>query len=723
MHGAYGPDSLQGLRQFSQSVYEGRRLTSLLSTLMTRASQLPNVDTVRILITDEAQEVLLALPGTFPGAADERPIPIGVGFAGRIASTRRPLLVSDLAQFPVYGQALREAGVRCAIGVPLLVGEKLLGVMHIGSFRPGAFRSELIPELQEVAERVALTVEAIAAEVALAESEQRFRTLFEDAPIGVSLLDLRPHALGHILLANEALSQLTGYSVEQLQTMNALDLLAPSHRPDADSAIGALADRRSDRYAIERQLIREDGSAVWVVDNVALASGDPAPDYAVSYIQDVSARKEAEGELARRAFTDPLTGLANRHLVMDHLALALRQEVRSGRPVGVLYLDVDHFKDINDVFGHDAGDRVLREIAARLTVGVRAADTPGRLGGDEFIVVCPHLSSDSELTLVADRLMSVLAAPLHLPNLATLDITASMGITTGDRSSSPDELVRRADVAMYEAKRKGRRRWHLYSQALDHSENERIQVESLLSGALREGWFELHYQPIVDLAQGTPVGVEALLRIRHPDSGLLSPDLFIAQLEQSDLADEIETWVLTQACRDWMTPDGKARTGLSVNVSGRLAASGHLADTVLAACDGFPLNRLTVEMTERAMVHAGPSVTADIQRLADTGVRIAIDDFGTGYASLTYLQRFPIGVVKIDRSFVLGLACNARDEAIVRAVISLGSSLDMLLVAEGVEAQAQADALRDAGCPYAQGYLFGRPQPRAALLDDVPPAQ
>ncbi len=720
MDNSYGAISLEGLRQFSQSVYEGRRLTPLLSTLMGRASQLPGVDTVRILLADDARQVLIAQPGTFPGAADERPIPIGVGFAGRVASTRRPLLVADLADFPVYGQGLREAGVHCALGVPLLAGDKLLGVLHIGSFDPNRFHEELIPPLQEVADRVALTVDAIEAEEALVDSEQRFRTLFEDAPIGVSLLDLRPESLGRILLANAALAQLTGYSVQRLQEMNTLDLLAPDHRIDADTVMSALADGHTDRFAVERQLIRSDASAVWILDNVAAVSGVTGDDYAVSYVQDVSARKAAEAELARRAFTDGLTGLANRHLVMDHLSLALRQEVRSGRPVGVLYLDIDHFKEINDAHGHDAGDRVLREVASRLTLGMRSADTPGRLGGDEFIAVCPQLSSDDELAAIADRLLGDLSAPLHLPHLARLDITVSIGITTGDRNSDPDELVRRADVAMYEAKRQGRRRWSRYTEALDRSAHERLAVEALLADALRHDWFTLHFQPILALSSGATVGVEALLRIQHPDRGLLGPDAFISQLEQSDLADRVETWVLAQACRAWMTADGTARTGLAVNVSGRLAASGHLAETVLEAAGAFPPDRLTVEMTERVMVHAGPAVIADIQRLADHGVRIAIDDFGTGYASLTYLQRFPVSVVKIDRSFVAGLGQSTRDDAIVRAVIALGSSLDMTLIAEGVETEAQAEALSSAGCPYAQGYLFSRPVPKHLLEGCIP---
>jgi diguanylate cyclase (GGDEF)-like protein len=439
-------------------------------------------------------------------------------------------------------------------------------------------------------------------------------------------------------------------------------------------------------------------------------------------MQDVSARKQAESELARRAFTDALTGLANRNLVMDHLALALRQEMRTSRSVGVLYLDLDHFKDVNDVHGHDAGDRVLREMATRLSQVMRAADTPGRLGGDEFMVVCPQLSSDDELSFIADRLLTALSAPVHLPDATTIDVAVSIGITTGDRSSKPEELVRRADAAMYEAKRQGRHCWRRYTEALDRSAREHLAAESLLAEALRGDLFVMHYQPIQDLRSASTVGVEALVRIQHPERGLLGPDAFVDHLEQSDLADGIEAAIIALACREWTERPGRPQIGLSINVSGRLAASGHLSDTVFGAVGRFPLNMLTIEMTERVMVHAGATVTADIQRLANSGVHIAIDDFGTGYASLTYLQRFPVSVVKIDRSFVAGLGQNPRDDAIVRAVVTLGSSLDMTVVAEGVETEAQVESLRAAGCSHAQGFLFSRPMPKHALDRLIPPA-
>jgi diguanylate cyclase (GGDEF)-like protein/PAS domain S-box-containing protein len=701
----------RSLSQFTQAAHEGRRLSPLLSGLITRASELPGVDAVRILLADDERQVLVAQPGLFPDPPHERPVPIGIGFAGRIAQTRRPMLVPEFRNFPVYGQAQCDSGIRSAVGVPLLIGDRLVGVIHIGSCQPGAFSPELIPELQEVAARVALTVDSIRVETALAASEQRFRTLFEDAPFGVCLTDLNPGTLGHILLANEALSRLTGYSSEQLSEVNMLDLLVPDHRTDAGTFINALAEGRTDSYAVEREMIRADGSVVWVVGQVAALSGAEHPGYAVCYLQDVSARKLAEADLVRRAFTDALTGLANRHLVMDHLALALRQEVRTGLAVGVLYLDVDHFKEINDTHGHDAGDRVLREIAARLTLGMRSADTPGRLGGDEFIVVCPQLASDTELTAIANRLLQAACAPVQLPDSTSVDVAASIGIATGDRNSTPEEVVRRADAAMYEAKRQGRRRWYAYTETLEYHGQEGLAVDLMLLEALEQHWFVLHYQPIVDLQARTVIGVEALLRIQHPERGLLAPDSFIGQLERSDVADEIETWVIAQACRDWSTGEGVARTGLTVNVSGRLAASGRLCQTVLAAAGDFPLNRLTIEMTERAMVKAGAGVIADMQGLADRGIGVAIDDFGTGFASLTYLQRFPVTMVKIDRSFVAGLGQNARDDAIVRAVITLGASLDMAVVAEGVETQAQSAALRSESCPLAQGFLFSHPLP------------
>ncbi len=707
--------SLGRLLRCTEAVHKGRELDDLLRELIFRAGGLPGVDTVRILLVDPQRPVLLAQGGIFPDTdAEGDEVPIGCGFAGTIAQQCAPLLVPDLDDFPVHGSSLQQAGVRSAVGVPLLAGHELLGVMHIGSREPHTFGPELIPTLSAIAERVALTIQAILSERSLAASERRFRALFQDAPIGVCLVDLRPECRGHIMLANNAMARITGYSSQALTGMAFARLLDRGDRPAANAALEDLARGEVTDYVTERQAVRADGSRIWLRGSVTAVLDDGQPNCAVSYIEDVTARKDAERELARRALSDPLTGLANRHRVIDHLTLALRQQMRSGTSVGVLYLDLDRFKDINDAYGHEVGDRVLREVAHRLTVTIRAADTAGRLGGDEFIVVCPNLSSAEELATISERLLRTLTLGVALGDAPPLEVGVSIGAAIGDRNTGPDELLRRADVAMYEAKRRGRHRWHAYAPVLDEASQQRLAAEALLYGALHGDWFRLHYQPIVDLHTGETVSAEALLRIAHPKRGLLLPGAFIDQLEESDLSEPIENWVLNEACRQmrlWRDCGQPPLSSISVNVSGKLAGSGRLTDLVMNAVRdaGIDPRLLCLEFTERVIVQGGDSVLSDLQRLTDCGVTIAIDDFGTGYSSLAYLQRFPVSAVKVDKSFVAGLGTNPRDSAIVSAVAALGDALGVHIIAEGVESEHQAAALRAIGCGRAQGYLFGAP--------------
>jgi diguanylate cyclase (GGDEF)-like protein len=397
--------------------------------------------------------------------------------------------------------------------------------------------------------------------------------------------------------------------------------------------------------------------------------------------------------------------------------LALRQQPRSGGVVGLLFLDIDHFKDVNDVYGHDAGDRALQEVARRLKTVVRAGDTAGRIGGDEFIVVCPNLSGSNELANIASRLHSVSADPIGLHD-GSVEVGISIGVAIGDRDTVPEELLRRADVAMYEAKRQGRRRWEAYTPQLDQASLQHDATEALLRGSLENGWFRLYYQPTVDLTTGNVVGAEALLRILHPDRGLLTPDVFIEHLETAEVGTSVERWVLAEACRQMKQWSDTELQEVSVNVSGRLAASGQLSSIVMAALKGADLNphRLCVEMTERIVVEGGSTVLADLEALRQHGVSIAIDDFGTGFASLTYLQRFPVSALKIDHSFTAGIGSSPRDDAIVGAVTALGNALGIGVIAEGVEHQEQSDALGRFGCERAQGFLFGEPCP-PELLD------
>ncbi|HEX4431051.1 MAG TPA: EAL domain-containing protein [Frankiaceae bacterium] len=716
--------SLGRLLRLTEAIHSGRGLAELLEELIQQAGELPEVDTVRILLTDPTGEVLVAQAGIFPygedseGAQDtETRVPIGAGFAGRIAAQRRPLLVPDLDDFPVYSPALHRAGVRCAVGVPLLAGNELIGVMHIGSRKSGAFAPEAIPLLEAIAERVALTVQSIQSESQMAFSESRFRALFEQAPVGICLVDLQPDHAGRVLRSNASMSAITGLGPQALSRLLLSEVLSPGDPDRIVKATQAMAAGEISDYMAEGRVQRPDGTSMWLCGSATAVREEARPSYAIVYVEDITSRKITERELARRALSDPLTGLANRSRVMDHLTLALRQQPRSGGVVGLLYLDIDHFKDVNDVYGHDAGDRVLQEVARRLEVVVRAGDTAGRIGGDEFIVVCPNLTGSSELASIATRLHSVQTDAIGLHG-GSVEVGISIGVAIGDRDTVPEELLRRADVAMYEAKRQGRRRWEAYTPQLDRASQEHDAVEALLRGALDNGWFRLYYQPIVDVSTGSAVGAEALLRIAHPERGLLTPDTFIEHLETAEVGASVERWVLAEACRQMKQWNDTGLQEVSVNVSGRLAASGQLSSTVLAALEeaGLEPHRLCVEMTERIVVEGGPAVLADLERLRNQGVSIAIDDFGTGFASLTYLQRFPVSVMKIDHSFTAGIGASPRDDAIVEAITTLGNALGIAVIAEGVEQQDQADALRRFGCDRVQGFLFGAPCP-PELLD------
>ena len=707
--------SLGRLLELTEAIHGGRELGDLLTVLISRAAELPDVDTVRVLLTDRSGTRLQAEASVgFPEGDDaETIVPIGSGFSGRIAQTRRALLVDDVQDFPVHTPSLRAARVRSAVGVPLLAGDRLLGVLHVGSRRVGVFTGEAIPLLEGIAERVALTVEAIRAEHALHNSERRFRTLFEDAPVGICIVDLAPENIGRLVSANSALARITGYQPEQMVGMPAVQLISPEDRPLTQRGLDDLIAGRVSDYAAERRLVRADGSETWVRISVAAALESGRPALAIGYFEDITARKTAEAELERRALLDPLTGLANRTLVMDHLTLALRQRARTGSIVGVLYLDLDRFKDINDVYGHDIGDQLLREVASRLSTVVRAADTAGRLGGDEFIVLCPQLQAADEMAAVAQRILDVLGHAVTVPGAPPLDVSASIGTALGEHDIGSDELLRRADLAMYEAKRLGRQRWYAYQPMLDQATHQRRARDALLRAALESGWLRLLYQPIISLDTGTVSGAEALLRIEHPEAGVLLPSSFIDALEDGDISQPIEEWVLREACtflREWPHED---LPQLSVNVSGRLATSGHLASTVLTAARDARVSasRLCVDMAERVLIDAGSRVLADLSHLSEVGVQIAIDDFGTGFASLASLQKLPVDAVKIDRSFVSGLGANPRDEAIVAAVTALGIALNLQVIAEGVERHPQATRLRQFGCGLAQGYHFGPPVP------------
>ncbi|MFI5958008.1 putative bifunctional diguanylate cyclase/phosphodiesterase [Cryptosporangium sp. NPDC051539] len=420
--------------------------------------------------------------------------------------------------------------------------------------------------------------------------------------------------------------------------------------------------------------------------------------------------------LVHQAFHDPLTGLANRTLFADRLA-----ELLDGGKPALLLVDLDGFKKVNDTRGHAAGDELLVATAARLEACVRKADTVARLGGDEFAVLLPNAGGGpAAVVAVADAVLDRLAEPVALIGGSPVSVRASIGIALAEDGSTAETLLRDADMALYDAKERGRNRYRIADQELSTATLARLRLEEELRRGLDAGQFEVHYQPIVELASARAIAVEALLRWRHPARGLLAPGAFLDVAESIGLLPRLDQWVLTQACGQitgWreIAPEFV----VSVNISGAHLSDPALVDQVSAtmADSGVSAGALMLEVTETALVADLALAACTLGKLADLGVRIALDDFGTGYSSLTYLRTLPIHTLKIDRSFVRDLDGNPTDEAVTRAILGLADTLGLRPVAEGVEGVSQADRLRALRCGHAQGYLFGKPMPAEEITD------
>ena len=431
----------------------------------------------------------------------------------------------------------------------------------------------------------------------------------------------------------------------------------------------------------------------------------------------VEGLRKAFADAVHQANHDALTGLPNRTLVLDRLSRALGRTGEEGR-VAVLFVDLDRFKMVNDTLGHSVGDEVLIRVAERLSAAVRPLDTVGRLAGDEFVVVCEDVRG-VDVGQLAERVARAVAQPLPLYGRDTV-ITASIGIVHAPAGSRADEVLRDADVAMYRAKERGRSRIEVFDQAIRTQMLERLETEHSLRRSLQEGRLRLDYQPIVSAATGDLVAVEALVRWERPGRGLVGPDQFIPVAEETGLIVPMGHWVLSQACSQlgaWRAHPSARGLQVSVNLSARQFADPGLvvmvADALARA--GIPPAALALEITESVLMEEAAATAETLSALKELGVRVSIDDFGTGYSSLSYLKRFPVDVLKVDRSFVRGLGADGEDRAIVTAVIGLAHALDLTVVAEGVESEVQLRELRRLSCDAVQGYLLGRPQGPAEL--------
>ena len=479
------------------------------------------------------------------------------------------------------------------------------------------------------------------------------------------------------------------------------------------------------RWSGEATAVRPDGEIVPMLAQV-LVHGDPADRSARFFSaigRDIRDRKRLEMSLEEQATHDPLTGLANRALLIDRVGHALDglREIPGRSSIALLFVDIDHFKSVNDTLGHDLGDQVLRGVAERITSVVRPGDTVARFGGDEFVVLCERLDRPEDAVVIAHRIESSLREPWRAGG-RELQLGVSIGISFADDSDTdPSAVLRDADTAMYRAKTDGRGRWVIFDDELRERASERQRVETSLRRTSHGEELELYYQPVVDLASGRITGVESLLRWRQ-DGRLVQPADFIPIAEETGLIVPVGAWVLETACTqlsEWQALPGWSDLSVAVNVSARQLQHPSFAGVVAEVTDAQSTTpgTLWLEITESVMLDDVVAARARLERLKLLGVRIALDDFGTGYSSLTYLRSFPVDAVKLDRSFVAGIDVDDGDTAIVNAVVHLARALDKECIAEGVETSAQAESLRALGCGLAQGHYFSRAVPAAAITD------
>jgi diguanylate cyclase (GGDEF)-like protein/PAS domain S-box-containing protein len=622
--------------------------------------------------------------------------------------------------------ALRLLGER-GTNIPLIIVSGTIGEEAAASTIKSGATDYLLKDrlgrlgsaVAQALERKRLEEEARRAEEALRRSEERFRLLAEHARDIVYRYRLRPtRGFDYV---SPSTTDITGYTPEEHYADPDLPhkLVAPEDRPMLEAAM------RSSAAVTEPTIVQwrhRDGRQIWIEQRTVPIHDSSGNLVALEGIaRDVTDRKRLEDQLAHQALHDPLTELPNRALFMDRLQHALAQSRRGRERIGVFICNLDAFKLVNDSFGHDAGDEVLRSFSDRLRSVLRTTDTVARLGGDEFAILCVDIADERDALFAVERISRALATPLGCGG-REVSLAASIGIAL---SATPDDLpmklLRDADTAMNGAKQRGGARSQFFDEAMRAGISERLQIEDDLRGAIEQGQFRLFYQPLVDLGAGRVFGFEALIRWQHPVRGLVSPAGFIAVAERSGLIVPIGTWALQEACRQARRLRGSASDGgsptIAVNLSGIQFAQPNLGDVVAGALSaaGVEGGALWLEITETVLMEDAASTVGSLGALKALGVQLAIDDFGIAYSSLNYLKRFPVDMLKVDRSFVEGLGSDKESSTIVSAVVGLAHTLGMTALAEGVETAEQLAQVRALGCDAAQGYLFARPEPEDRL--------
>jgi diguanylate cyclase (GGDEF)-like protein/PAS domain S-box-containing protein len=558
-----------------------------------------------------------------------------------------------------------------------------------------------------------------AAEQGLRDAERRYRGLFDNAIEGI----FRSTVDGRYLDANPALAHIYGFDSPAELIASLRDIRAQLYvDPERRNEFMRIVKARRSVVGFESQVYRKNGDVIWISENARAVLDERG--HVVSFegtVEDITDRKLYQARIEQQANYDTLTGLANRSLLQDRLQQAILTAATYGTQLAVVFVDLDRFKFINDSLGHQVGDDLLKTMAARFLSCVRECDTVARHGGDEFVILINGRAGPDPVRNIVERMLAVVAQPWVI-HQGEFHVTCSIGIALfPEDGNDAQTLLKHADSAMYRAKDSGRNMFQFFTRELNTLMTERLELESKLRRALERRQFLLHYQPRIDLTTGRMVGAEALLRWQLPKLGTILPERFISLAEDTGLIAPIGRWVLESACaqnKAWQDA-GFAPIVVSVNVSARQFRADNLVRTVAEALKstGLEARFLEIELTESVVMHDAPQLIAMLDELKQLGVHVAVDDFGTGYSSLTYLKRFPVDRLKVDRSFVENLATDTDDATIVRTIITLGHNFGLKVVAEGVETPEQLEFLRQHQCDEVQGYYFGPPVGNLQFLE------
>ena len=660
----------------------------------------------------------VADPDRYRSLASAAPLPApSPRLAERAVAVRGPVWTGDLAEVGEVSAEAWQAGLRGAGAFPISDHDGVVAVVEFFSERPERPPAVVLDLVVAAVCQLGRVADRERASEATGEASRMVEVAHD------AFITLDAH--GRIVEWNPEAEALFGWQRDEAVGRSLADIaVPPRHRSIFDERLGQLVAGDSPPVAPRRELtaLHRSGSEFPVQVTVWSTGGD-GNRRICGFVRDLSERKRFEGQLASQALHDRLTGLPNRVLLRDRIQHALARAGRRGASVALLIADIDRFKVVNESLGHDGGDRLLVEVAERLTDLLRPGDTVARMGGDEFALLCEDVGGYDEASNIAARVLGAFEKPFPLPT-GDLSLTISVGVAVGAiNGPAPELLLRDADVAMYRAKEAGRDRYEVFDESMLADASERLTVEHDLRRAIVDGQLRLYYQPIVHLDTGAVAGFEALVRWEHPERGLLPPSQFIPSAEDSGLIVPLGRHVLAEACTQaasWKDTHALGeRLRVSVNVSAKQLAQPGWVDEVsqVLAESGLAPRQLVLEITESVLMDDHDTTAVRLEELRRLGVRIAIDDFGTGYSSLGYLRRLPVDILKIDKSFIDGVAEGPHESALARAVVKLASTLRLEAVAEGISTRKQLLQLRRLRCPYGQGFFFSRPQPADAIPD------